>query len=115
MIKRDLSVSVLHGDMDQTSRDLVVREFRSGLSTVLLTTDITSRGLDVQAISVVLNYDVPNNPENYMHQVGRAGRFGRKGVAITFVTESDRNVIRDIEARYSIEMTEMPMDIANMV
>lgn len=83
---RDFTVSAMHGDMDQNQRDLIMKEFRSGSSRVLIATDLLARGIDVQQVSLVINYDLPANRENYIHRIGRGGRFGRKGVAINFVT-----------------------------
>merc|ERR1712002_499545 len=97
MHNRDFTVSAMHGDMDQKERDVIMREFRSGSSRVLITTDLLARGIDVQQVSLVINYDLPTNRENYIHRIGRGGRFGRKGVAINFVTEDDRRNLKDIE------------------
>ena len=69
--------------------DEIVKEFRSGSSRVLIATDLLARGIDVQQVSLVINYDLPANRENYIHRIGRGGRFGRKGVAINFVTADD--------------------------
>merc|ERR1711981_685100 len=74
---RDFTVSALHGDMDQKERELIMREFRSGSSRVLITTDLLARGIDVQRVSLVINYDLPKDRENYIHRIGRSGRFGR--------------------------------------
>ncbi len=87
MRERDHTVSATHGDMDQNTRDVIMREFRSGSSRVLITTDLLARGIDVQQVSLVINYDLPTQPENYLHRIGRSGRFGRKGVAINFVSK----------------------------
>ena len=84
MRKRDFTVSAMHGDMEMKEREVIMREFRSGSSRVLITTDLLARGIDVQQVSLVINYDLPNNIENYLHRIGRSGRFGRKGVAINF-------------------------------
>ena len=86
-----------HGDMDQKQREVLMKEFRSGSSRVLITTDLLARGIDVQQVSLVINYDLPTNRENYIHRIGRGGRFGRKGVAINFVTTDDIRMLRDIE------------------
>ena len=94
---RDFTVSAMHGDMDQGQRDLIMKEFRSGSSRVLIATDLLARGIDVQQVSLVINYDLPANRENYIHRIGRSGRFGRKGVAINFVTSEDVRILRDIE------------------
>ena len=76
-----------------------MKEFRSGSSRVLITTDLLARGIDVQQVSLVINYDLPTNRENYIHRIGRGGRFGRKGVAINFVTTEDVRMLRDIERK----------------
>ncbi|KAG2013818.1 ATP-dependent rRNA helicase RRP3, variant 2 [Coprinopsis cinerea AmutBmut pab1-1] len=78
----NFTVSSMHGEMVQKERDAIMAEFRSGTSRVLITTDVWARGIDVQQVSLVINYDLPANRENYIHRIGRSGRFGRKGVAI---------------------------------
>jgi len=115
MAKRKFTVSAMHGDMDQTQRDMIMREFRSGSSRVLITTDLLARGIDVQSVSLVINYDLPSNRENYIHRIGRSGRFGRKGVAINFVTEEDKRTLKDIEQFYNTTVDEMPMNVADML
>jgi len=115
MQERDFTVSCMHGDMDQRERDLIMREFRSGSSRVLITTDLLARGIDVQQVSLVINFDLPTNRENYIHRIGRSGRFGRKGVAINFLTEGDVRYLRDIEQFYTTEITEMPMNVADLI
>ncbi|XP_006825894.1 eukaryotic initiation factor 4A-I-like [Saccoglossus kowalevskii] len=112
---RDFTVSSLHGDMDQKERDIIMREFRSGSSRVLITTDLLARGIDVQQVSLVINYDLPTNRENYIHRIGRGGRFGRKGVAINFMTEDDVRTLRDIEQFYNTQVDEMPMNVADLI
>lgn len=77
---------------------------------MLITTDVCARGLDVQQVSLVINYDLPNNRELYIHRVGRSGRFGRKGVAINFLRNDDVRILRDIEQYYSTQIDEMPMN-----
>jgi translation initiation factor 4A len=115
MQKRDFTVSCMHGDMDQRERDIIMREFRTGSSRVLITTDLLARGIDVQQVSLVINFDLPTNRENYIHRIGRSGRFGRKGVAINFLTEGDVRYLRDIEQFYTTEISEMPMDVADLI
>jgi translation initiation factor 4A len=113
--KRDFTISTMHAELDQKERDLVMREFRSGSSRVLISTDLLARGIDVQQVSLVINYDLPQNMENYLHRIGRSGRFGRKGVAINFVTNSDVRAMKDIERFYHTQIEEMPMDIADLI
>jgi translation initiation factor 4A len=115
MQEKDFTVSCMHGDMDQRERDVVMREFRSGSSRVLITTDLLARGIDVQQVSLVINFDLPTNRENYIHRIGRSGRFGRKGVAINFLTDNDVRYLRDIETFYNTEITEMPMDVVDLI
>eukprot|EP00177_Eucheuma_denticulatum_P000751 GFKZ01001350.1.p1 GENE.GFKZ01001350.1~~GFKZ01001350.1.p1 ORF type:complete len:429 (-),score=77.59 GFKZ01001350.1:645-1931(-) len=114
MGEKDFTVSMLHGEMDQKDRDVIMREFRTGSSRVLVTTDLLARGIDVQQVSLVINYDLPTNRENYIHRIGRSGRFGRKGVAINFLTDADVRVLRDIEEFYNTTVEEMPMDVADL-
>merc|ERR1719449_478015 len=115
MNERDFTVSALHGDMDARERELVMREFKSGSSRVLIATDIVARGIDVQQVSLVINFDLPTNRENYIHRIGRSGRFGRKGVAINFLTEGDVRYLRDIEEFYNTQIEEMPMNVADLI
>jgi len=113
MIEKKFTVSCMHGDMDQTERDVIMREFRSGSSRVLISTDLLARGIDVQQVSVVINYDLPSNRENYIHRIGRSGRFGRKGVAINFATANDVRLIKEIESYYNTQIDEMPSSISD--
>jgi len=115
MSQRDFTVSSMHGDMSGQERELIMKEFRTGSSRVLITTDLLARGIDVQQVSLVINYDLPGNRENYIHRIGRSGRFGRKGVAINFVTEDDVRALREIEAFYNTSIDEMPMNVADLI
>jgi len=115
MRTRDFTVSFMHGDMPQGERDVIMKEFRSGSSRVLITTDLLARGIDVQQVSLVINYDLPTNRENYIHRIGRGGRFGRKGVAINFLTADDVRTLRDIEQFYNTQIEEMPMNVADLI
>uniref|UniRef100_A0A0D3CKF2 RNA helicase n=1 Tax=Brassica oleracea var. oleracea TaxID=109376 RepID=A0A0D3CKF2_BRAOL len=112
---RDHTVSATHGDMDQNTRDIIMREFRSGSSRVLITTDLLARGIDVQQVSLVINYDLPTQPENYLHRIGRSGRFGRKGVAINFVTKDDERMLFDIQKFYNVVVEELPSNVADLL
>uniref|UniRef100_I1NPZ9 RNA helicase n=1 Tax=Oryza glaberrima TaxID=4538 RepID=I1NPZ9_ORYGL len=115
MRSNNFTVSAMHGDMPQKERDAIMGEFRSGATRVLITTDVWARGLDVQQVSLVINYDLPNNRELYIHRIGRSGRFGRKGVAINFVKKEDIRILRDIEQYYSTQIDEMPMNVADLI
>jgi translation initiation factor 4A len=114
MISRDFTVSAMHGDMDQRERDLIMREFRSGSTRVLITTDLLARGIDIQQVSMVINFDLPTNRENYIHRIGRSGRFGRKGVSVNLISQGDVKFLRDIEEFYHTQIDEMPSNVANL-
>lgn len=90
-------------------------EFRTGSSRILITTDLLARGIDVQQVSLVINYDLPLEKENYIHRIGRSGRFGRKGVAINFVTTNDIGQMHDIERFYHTQIEEMPSNIGELL
>ncbi|CAI5757658.1 unnamed protein product [Candida verbasci] len=112
--EQNFTVSAIHADLPQSERDTIMKEFRSGSSRILIATDLLARGIDVQQVSLVINYDLPANKENYIHRIGRGGRFGRKGVAINFVTEKDVGMMREIEKFYSTQIEEMPADIGSL-
>ncbi len=97
-------VGALHGDMDQKQRDRVVQQFREGALDVLIATNVAARGLDIPEITHVVNYDVPQNPEEYVHRIGRTGRAGREGKAITFVSEWDMDAFDQIHAKFADKM-----------
>jgi len=115
MRQKEFTVSSTHGDISQRERDIILSEFRTGSSRVLITTDLLARGIDVQQVSLVINYDLPRNLENYIHRIGRSGRFGRKGVAINFVTADDARALRELEQFYNTQIEEMPADVANLI
>jgi len=115
MRKANFTVVSMHGEMQQSERDSIMASFRSGENRVLITTDIWARGIDVQQVSLVINYDLPNNRELYIHRIGRSGRFGRKGVAINFVKNDDIRILRDIEMFYATQIDEMPMNVADLI
>jgi len=115
MREANFTVSAMHGDMPQKERNEIMREFRSGQTRVLISTDVWARGLDVPQVSLIINYDLPNNRELYIHRIGRSGRYGRKGVAINFVRNDDIRILRDIEQYYSTQIDEMPMNVADLI
>lgn len=115
MRENNFTVCSMHGDMPQKERTAIMKEFRTGKSRVLISTDVWARGLDVPQVSLVINYDLPNNRELYIHRIGRSGRYGRKGVAINFVKADDIRILRDIEQYYSTQIDEMPMNVADLI
>jgi ATP-dependent RNA helicase DeaD len=95
--RRGYAVDALHGDMSQMDRESVLRKFRSRQITTVVATDVAARGLDIDNISHVINYDMPFDPESYVHHIGRTGRAGREGVAISLITPRERRLLRDVE------------------
>jgi translation initiation factor 4A len=103
------SVGVIHSDMDEKSKNLTLKNFRLSQTRILIGTDLISRGIDVQQVGIVINYDVPHDSDKYIHRVGRSGRFGRLGVAITFMTgtRDDIEKMKQIEYDYNIDFEEL--------
>ena len=95
--KRGYSAEGLHGDLSQAKRDSVVRQFREGITDILVATDVAARGLDISGVTHVYNYDLPQDPESYVHRVGRTGRAGQSGLATTFVIPREIEHLRAIE------------------
>jgi translation initiation factor 4A len=115
MRARQFTVSSTHGDISQQERNVILDEFRTGSSRILITTDLLARGIDVQQVSLVINFDLPRDPECYLHRIGRSGRFGRKGVAINFVTKDDVSTFRQLEEFYNTQIEEMPANVADLI
>jgi translation initiation factor 4A len=111
MKEHDFGVSIMHGEMDQMTRDMIMKEFRTGSTRVLITTDLLARGIDVQQVGLVINYELPFKKENYIHRIGRAGRYGRKGTAINFVSPQDARFIKEIQEHFNTQIEEMPQDL----
>lgn len=116
--QRDFTVATIHGDMNPAERALVMREFRAGSSRVLITTDLLAMGIDVQQVSLVINYDMPRSVENYIHRIGRTGRHGKKGLAINLVdpsrTSGEVQALREIERFYKIHIDELPENVREL-
>jgi len=111
LTEQNYTVSVLHSDMMQKEREDVMKEFRLGTTRILITTDILSRGIDIQQISLVINYDMPKYPQTYIHRIGRSGRFGRKGVAINFITYREKSMLNVLRKMYNTEINVLPSNI----
>jgi superfamily II DNA/RNA helicase len=111
----NFSVSQIHGEMQQKEREQVMQQFRDGITRILISTDVLARGIDVQQVSLVINYDIPKDPDTYIHRIGRSGRYGRKGIAINFETNRDRNSLKSIEMAYNIKVETLPNDIEKLV
>lgn len=109
------TLECLHGGMTQEERQKRMDEFRSGSCRILITTDLTARGIDVQQVSTVINYDIPNDKANYIHRIGRAGRYGRKGITINFVSPNEATQAREIQTYWSTEWSTLPEDLSKVV
>ena len=115
LVASNFTVSFIHGGLTSQEREITMSDFRKGKTKVLLTTDLLGRGIDVQQVSVVINYDIPSKVESYIHRIGRSGRYGRKGVIINFVTYYDRKRMTNIEQYYNTELQPLPADIGSLV
>ena len=112
MKEDDFPVCRIHSNMDKMERDRAFNDFRTGKSRVLISSNVTARGIDIQQVSVVINFDLPKCVHIYLHRIGRSGRWGRKGVGINFITKRDVPLLKNIEQHYSTEITEMPGDLS---
>lgn len=110
--EENFPVSFIHGDLTSQERKQTMDIFKSGQSRILLSTDLLSRGIDIQQLSLVINFDLPKSKETYIHRIGRSGRYGRKGVAINFITDRDTSNLKEIEEHYNTTVKEMPQDIS---
>jgi len=115
MIEEGFSVCYIHSSMDKNDRDQAFKSFKSGNFRVLISSDITARGIDIQQVSTVINFDITRCPHKYLHRIGRSGRWGRKGMAINFVTRQDIDTMRKIERHYGIEIKELPVDFSGSI
>lgn len=115
MRSRNYAVEATHGSLPPQERTEILKRFRKGDCRVLVTTDLLARGIDVQHVSIVINYDLPTNLENYLHRIGRSGRYGRKGLAINFVRNEDIQLLKDIERFYDTLIEELPKDVESLL
>jgi translation initiation factor 4A len=115
MTDEGFSVCYIHSSMDKVERDKAFQSFRTGGFRVLISSDITARGIDVQQVSTVINFDITRCPHKYLHRIGRSGRWGRKGMAINFVTRQDTETMRRIERHYGIEIKELPANFSGEI
>lgn len=104
-------VTCIHSNMERHERSECFANFRSGKSRVLISSNVTARGIDIQQVSVVINFDIPKDVHTYLHRIGRSGRWGRKGIGINFVSRRDTNYMREIEGYYQCQINALPEDI----
>jgi translation initiation factor 4A len=109
------SISMISGDLDATERRNTMNDFRTGKTRVLLSTDLLSRGIDIQQVSVIINFDMPYDKETYLHRIGRSGRFGKKGLSISFVCDNEFNIISELEKFYNCQIPELPNNLSALV
>ena len=111
---KNFSITSIHGKMTSNERTDIVKEFRDGKTRILITTDLLARGIDVPLVNLVVNYDLPPNKETYIHRIGRCGRFGKKGVAISLVKMQDQSDIKSLNSMknyYNMDIDELTDDI----
>lgn len=115
MTQDGFPVCQIHSSMDKDERTRTYREFKSGSQRVLISSNLTARGIDVQQVSTVINFDVPRDVNTYLHRIGRSGRWGRKGMGINFVTRREVRNIKDIEGHYQTQIDEFPSNWESFV
>lgn len=108
MINDGFPVCCIHSGMDKELRNKAYREFRSGQHRVLISSNVTARGIDIQQVSTVINFDMPRDVHTYLHRIGRSGRWGRKGSGVNFVTRRDFRKLKEIESYYGTTIPELP-------
>lgn len=140
MKEKGFVVSCIHGQMKQDMRNQIMKEFRSGKkpsipplpglagaisserswltqlasTRILISTDLLARGIDVHPVGLVINFDLPTKKENYIHRVGRSGRFGRRGIAINLISKLEAKIMIDIEQHYSTQISKLPDDLSEI-
>ena len=115
LCKDNFPVCCIHSGMEKMEREKAYKEFTNGGSRVLISSNLTARGIDVQQVSTVINFDIPKDIHTYIHRIGRSGRWGRKGMGINFITQRDIRKIREIEQYYETQIEEMPASISNII
>ena len=115
LISNDFAVSSIHGSMTQDERDEKIKLLRKGQTRLLVTTDVLARGIDVQQLSMVVNFDLPFESETYIHRIGRCGRYGRKGLAINLVSSRDEEKLNFIESYYKTKINELPSNLNKLI
>jgi superfamily II DNA/RNA helicase len=112
MTRDKFPVCCIHSNMDKSERDRAFNEFKSGASRVLISSNVTARGIDIQQVSTVINFDIPKDVSTYLHRIGRSGRWGRKGMGINLITLRDVPKLKEIEQYYATEINELPSNFS---
>jgi translation initiation factor 4A len=108
----EFPVCRIHSNMDKSEREKSFNDFRWGKSRVLISSNVTARGIDIQQVSIVINFDLPRDIHTYLHRIGRSGRWGRKGTGINFITRRDIIKMKEIESYYTTQIEELPADFS---
>ncbi len=114
MREKEFIVSCIHGSMEQEKRNAVMKEFREGASRILISTDLLARGIDVHQVGLVINFELPPKKENYIHRIGRSGRFGRRGIAINLISVHEASYLIEIQEFYHTHIAQLPTDLAEI-
>jgi translation initiation factor 4A len=115
MSEQGYPITCIHGDLQKPERTQRMKDFLSGDARVMISTDMLARGIDVQQVSLVINYELPDAKENYVHRIGRAGRFGRKGTTINLLTPSEETMMAEISKTYGMVLNELPGDLKSLI
>ena len=114
LIKNNYPVDYIHGDICKEERESKLSDFKNGKTRILLSTDLLARGIDIQQLNLVINFDLPRSKETYIHRIGRSGRYGRKGVAINFITNREIYYLKELEEYYKIQINDLPQNITEI-
>jgi len=111
LIDNNFNVDIIHSDMSQPERNTTIKNFRNGTIRILLSSDILARGIDIQQVSIIINYDFPREFTTYIHRIGRSGRYGKKGVALNIVTPMELKSMRECEQTYNTQINYLPAEL----
>ena len=114
LIKNEYPVDFIHGEISKDERESKLLDFKNGKTRLLLSTDLLARGIDVQQLNLVINYDLPRSKETYIHRIGRSGRYGRKGVAINLVGQRDQRSLSEIQEHYKVTIDDLPQNLSEI-
>lgn len=114
LTEKDFVVSCIHGSLPQERRNEIMKVFREGASRVLVSTDLLARGIDVHQVGLVINFELPPKKENYIHRIGRSGRYGRRGIAMNLISQNEAAYLLEIQQYYQTQIKELPKDLADV-
>lgn len=114
LLKKGFSIAMIHSELDRDQRTKVMQEFKDRKHRILVSSDLLARGIDIYSVNLVVNYEVPKSMETYIHRIGRTGRDGRMGVAISMVDKQNAKLLLEIEKHYQTSIEELPIDVADI-